>query len=206
MILGILGGIGAGKSEVTRLFVERGHRAIDADRLGHEVLREPAVIEKIRQDISDEVFDSDGQVIRGELGKRVFARPELLERLNGITHPRIEARMEALIDEHLRESAPRGEILVIDAALLDRLSSRDRCDGMIFVDTPLETREKRCQERGWPPGELRRRESLQTPLETRRALARWVIDNSGTREQTREQVAAILDELESSRSREPGEP
>ncbi len=199
MIIGILGGIGSGKSEVTRYFIDCGHSTIDADQIGHQILELEEVREEIRARISGEVFDANtGQVDRSQLGSLVFNDREMLEELNQITHPRIQSKILKKIDQYRREPAAveNEQHLILDAALLDQWEPvMNSLDGLIFVDAPFELRQKRCSSRGWSEEELLRRERMQTPLESKKKLARWIVDNSKSLEETKKQIDFILEEI-----------
>jgi dephospho-CoA kinase len=203
MIVGILGGIGSGKSTVTRLFVELGAEAVDADRLAHEVLDSPSARQAVQEWLGEEVLLEDGKVDRQRVARAAFRTEENLKRLEKIIHPEVLRRVEVEIRRH-RERARGQGLLVLDVPLLASLPLRGECDALVFVDAKAEVRHRRAVERGLDVGEIARREGFQASLEEKRRMADFVMDNSGSLEETREQVKACharLNELAATRAR-----
>lgn len=187
MIVGVLGGIGAGKSTVTRMLADLGAVTVDADALAHEVLDLPEVRERIEALFGREVVGRGDKVDRKALSQRVFANTEDLKRLEGLIHPEVLRQIETMVAEHEKQRK-KGEILVLDVPLLAESSLHRRCDTIVFVDASAGARSRRVEGRGWGPGELERREGAQESLEEKRRLADHVIDNSGSLEETRRKV------------------
>ncbi len=194
-IIGITGGVACGKSSVAAIFEQAGARRIDADRLGHEVLTDPAAIAAIRDTWGSTVFDSQGRVDRQRLAAIVFAPapdgPRNRALLEAISHPRIAA----LLDERAAQAEADGcPWVVIDAALLFEAGWNRRCVHVVFVDAPLAVRRNRAAARGWSNEQFLAREAAQWPPERKRALADCVIDNSGDFAQTAEQVHSLIEQ------------
>jgi dephospho-CoA kinase len=178
-IIGLLGGIGSGKSTVAELFRQRGAAVLDADKAGHEVLRLPAVRAAVGGRWGQAVIGPDGEIDRRSLAKIVFAPPpdgprELAE-LERITHPEIRKRLRAEIDEITRRGIP---IVILDAPVLLKAGWNHFCDALVFVDTPLDQRQARAMARGWSAEEFARREASQESVEEKRRHANFVVDNS----------------------------
>jgi len=196
-VLGIVGGVASGKSLVREAFARQGAVVLDADQVGHDVLREPEVIEAFRQRWGDAVIGPDGQVVRREVARRVFGDDPstIRERdfLNSITHPRIRDRLRSQLNQLRSEQTP---VVAIDAALLHETGWSQLCDGVIFVDAPREVRLHRAQQRGWSPEQFAAREASQWPVEEKRARATWVVDNSGPPEAIAPQVERIWQQIE----------
>lgn len=195
-VVGLLGGVGAGKSSVARRAAE--HRSIlvlDGDVVGHELLHDPTIRTSIRSRFGDHVFDANGAVDRRALGRVVFAEDaaDELAALEAILHPRIREELRARIDRARR--AGEVEAIVLDAALLLDAGWQDACNALVFVDTPYENRRRHVESRGWDEAELRRREAAQLPLDEKRAAADHVIPNNDTLDAAAERFLAILDEL-----------
>ena len=196
-VLGVLGGIASGKTFVTRELARLGAAAIDADRIGHAVLREPEVREAVRRRWGDAVF-SDGEVDRAKLAAIVFgagelAREELAE-LEKLTHPRITER---ICDEIGRlDKSGEAPAVVLDAPVLLKAGWSEFCDRMIYVDAPREVRLARVLERGWSEDEFECREAAQESLQAKRRIADFVIDNSRSAESTRQAVAQFWRSLD----------
>ncbi len=184
-VIGLLGGVAAGKTLVAQQLARLGAGVLDADRAGHAVLEQPEVIQAIRRRWGPDVLDSRGKVDRNQLAQRVFGNKEELKHLEAITHPKIAQ----LLQQQARQLVQQGaSALVLDAPLLLRAGWDRWCDVLVFVDAPEEVRAARAAARGWSTEQFRRREAAQEPLEEKRRRAHVVIDNSGPPERTREQV------------------
>ncbi len=201
MVLGVLGGIGSGKSTVTRLLIERGAAAVDADRLAHAALESEAVRMRLRERWGDRALRADGSVDRDEVAARVFADAAEREFLEGLVHPRVRSEIAARVDA-FRAANDGPSVLVLDVPLLAESPLLTLCDELVFVVAPDEARQARVRERGWTDDELARREAAQTPINEKRRMARWTIDNSGDIAATRRAVERLWGELCSARSSE----
>jgi len=193
MVIGLLGGIGAGKSTVAGLFAEAGAEVVDADRLAHQVLSTPPAREKVKERFGALALGPDGRVDRRKLAERVFSDPEALRDLNAIVHPEVRERVRERVRHH--RSKETTSLLVLDVPLLAGSPLLVECDALVYVEAQPQVRQARTSGRGWPPGELERRESHQAPLEEKWKLARFTVDNSGSLEATRAEVARVLREL-----------
>ena len=197
-ILGIVGGIGSGKSEVSRLLAQHGGVILDADRIGHDVLRETEVKEAIRQRFGDSIFettgDPSGEIDRKKLAAIVFALSEKggsdLAFLNGLTHPRISGECRRILAELKQQEVER---VVLDAALLFESGWNEWTDVVIFVDVPESIRLERCEKRGWNRMEFLAREVSQWPVKKKRQLADYILPNSGTLADLEKEVQRFLD-------------
>jgi dephospho-CoA kinase len=191
--IGLIGGVASGKSAVARLLAERGAVILDADRVGHEVLREPAVIQQLIARWGPGILNDQGEVNRSAVAKIVFQPGHEAERLflNSVSHPRIGARLADQLADLRKSNCPAA---ILDAALLLEANWDHLCDEIIFVDGPRELRLARARSRGWDEAELARREATQLPLEEKKMRATTVIDNSGD-------LAALERQVESLRRR-----
>jgi dephospho-CoA kinase len=191
-VLGIVGGVASGKSAVAQAFARRGAAALDADRVGHEVLLEPGVIAAFRQRWGEEVVDDNGQVVRRQVARRVFggdaAATAERQFLDSVTHPRIRARLRGELDEW---RATGTRVAVLDAALLYETSWNELCDGVLFVDAPQEVRRQRAITRGWSSEQFADREASQWPVARKRTLATWILANQGSTDEIEPQVDTI---------------
>lgn len=184
-VIGILGGIASGKSTLAKIFSEFGARIVDADQIGHRLLENPQVKERIREVWGEQALAPDGSVDRLRLGNLVFDRQEELGKLSAIVHPLLVRE----IQEWLAEST--GPV-VLDAALLDEFSLTSSCDYLIFVEADSNLRCSRAAlQRGWSPGEVQRRETFQLPLEVKRKKAHSVIWNNGNLQEFREKAGRV---------------
>lgn len=194
-VLGLVGGVGSGKSHVAAgLAAQRNVAVIAADPIGHEVLRRPAVKAQVRQRWGDTVFTPDGEIDRSRVGQLVFgddaASRDRRQQLEAITHPEITREVRRRIDQY--QAQPHLEAVVLDAALLLEAGWREFCDHVVFVDSPLADRQQRvASSRGWSTEELARREASQWPLERKRSACDAVIQNVGS-DQAVNQLVQLL--------------
>lgn len=189
-VLGILGGIGCGKSTIGAAFADLGAAVLDADRSAHAALDDAAVRGAIAARFPG-VARADGSIDRAALGAIVFAEPEARIALESLVHPRVKqdlhARFAAANDD------PAVPLVVLDAPLLLEAGLESWCDALVFVDVPFAERARRVKEsRGWSAEELARREANQVPLERKRARADHVLDNSGEPAAARREVAELF--------------
>ena len=192
-VIGLIGGIGAGKSTVAERLVELGATVIDADRTGHETLRDPSVIKQLAATFGPEILGDDGQIDRSKLGSLVFADTGRRKTLESIVHPLMLERFVHRIKAALTDE--QSPLVVLDAAILLEVGWNGVCDRIIFVDAPRDVRIDRLrQTRGWDEAELDRRESAQWPIDKKKSRADVIIDNGTTREACREQVDRLFEE------------
>jgi dephospho-CoA kinase len=192
-LVGLTGGIGAGKSTVARMLRERGVPVIDADQLAREVVEpgQPAHAEIAAA--WPDVLGSDGRLDRGKLATRVFADAEARARLQNMTHPRIRQRARELAAELGRQ----GHALVfLEAALLVETGFCRELDGLVVVSAGEEQRVARVMARdGTSRSQVEARLRAQTGDETRRKASTHVIDNSGDEAATAAQVERVVASL-----------
>jgi dephospho-CoA kinase len=185
-LIGLTGNIACGKSTVLAQLAEYGAEVIDADRLVHELQRpgEP-VWAAIREAFGPGIVAADGTLDRRALGTLVFGDPAALVRLEALTHPAVRARVAG------RVAASTAPVVVIDAIKLIEGGLADACDQVWVVTCAPEQQLARLMARnGFDEAEARRRIDAQPPVAEKAARADVVIDNGGTREATRAQVAA----------------
>jgi len=191
---GLTGGIASGKSTVAGMFRERGARVIDADQIGHDLLRpSETAYQEVVQRFGPEVLDSSGEVNRLRLGARVFADRAQLDALNAILHPLIVARVEDLARDIVAH-APQAVILV-DAALIFEAGIGAHFRKVIVTWCRPEQQLARLLAKGLARPEAERRIAAQMPIEEKRLRADYVIDCSGSLEDTRRQTDEIYAEL-----------
>ena len=158
----------------------------------------------LREWLGDAVVASDGSLDRKVIADAVFTSPEGLARLESLIHPRVVEVIEERIRAHKQstnEAADLSAVLILDVPLLVETGLHERCDALVFVETGLETRLSRVADnRDWEPAELERREARQHPVDEKRRVADFVIDNSGDEEASRRAAAETLANLLSSRT------
>jgi dephospho-CoA kinase len=194
-IFGLTGGIASGKTTVAHFFEELGSKIIDADRLGHELVRpsRPAYQEIVSR-YGQEILSRSREIDRRRLGAIVFSDPEKLRELNAILHPRIIAKIEELASQYHRQD-PR-EVIIVDAAVIYEAGIADRFTKILVAWCRREQQIERLMSKTEiSREEAERRIASQIPAEEKRRRADYAIDCSGTVEQTRAQVEALLPEL-----------
>ncbi len=193
VVIGMAGGIGAGKSEVARAFEEFGCVVADSDKAAREALDRPDVRETLVGWWGDGVLGTDGRIDRKRVGAIVFGDAGERERLEELVHPIVrKGRMELI--GMARKAGAAG--VVVDAPLLFEAGLDAECDVVVFVEAPLETRLQRVREtRGWGAGELERREKVQIPLDAKRRRSDYEVVNNADPEQLRLRVRRLLDQI-----------
>jgi dephospho-CoA kinase len=199
-VIGFIGGVGSGKSFLTGL-LQKQHRiaVVDGDRIGHQVLGDAGVRERIRNRFGDAVFQPDGQVNRKALAKLVFgdgaSERQARAELEQIVHPIITQQIQEQITQ--AQQRPELEAVILDAALLLEAGWRRYCTAVIFVDTPFALRLSRVHPaRDWTETELRSREASQLSLESKRREADYVVDNSHSPEVVRARLEQIFRQIQ----------
>ena len=190
--VGLTGGIGAGKSEVSRRLAAHGAVVIDADAIAREVV-EPATpgLAEVVAAFGPEVLLPDGWLDRSRLGDIIFASPELRARLNGIVHPLVGARMR-----ELEESAGPGSIVVHDVPLIAENNMAGAYDLVVVVDVPPRLQlDRLVRHRGLTRDQARARMAAQASREQRLGIAGIVVDNSGSLAELDRQVGELWTEL-----------
>jgi len=188
-VIGIVGGIGSGKSQVAAELAAAGCVVCDSDALVRRQYGLPEVRAQLQQWWGPGVLDETGQVDRGAVAAIAFRDPVERRRLEAFLHPRVEEERRKVF-----ESAPAGTpALVIDAPLLLEAGLGDQCTEIWFVEAAPEARRDRVRvARGWTAEELERRESAQWPLDRKRAAAHHVLRNDGDPASLRKQVLERL--------------
>ncbi|MGA5515176.1 dephospho-CoA kinase [Streptomyces pseudogriseolus] len=199
LTVGLTGGIGAGKSEVSRLLVECGAVLIDADRIAREVV-EPGTpgLAAVVQAFGEEILAEDGSLDRPRLGALVFGDPEKLATLNSIVHPLVGAR-----SRELEEAAPEDAVVVHDVPLLTENGLAPLYDVVIVVDAGTRTQlDRLVRLRGMSEADARARMAAQATRAQRRAIADIVIDNDVPLDALERRVKEVWADLVR-RAREP---
>jgi dephospho-CoA kinase len=200
-LIGLTGGIGSGKSTVAGFLRELGAVVIDADE-GARAVVEPGTPghDAVVTTFGPEIERADGALDRGRLAEIVFHDKEALDRLNAIVHPLI--REWTL--ERLSEAADAGAAYVVqDIPLLFENDLDQLFRATILVYVPEEVQVERLVGRGMAEADARARIANQMPIELKKSRATHVIDNTGTREDTKAQTERVWTEITASRSSGP---
>ena len=195
--VGLTGGLATGKSFVGRILAEQGCLLIKADDLGHQVLEPGAeAYAPVVAEFGPQILAPGGRIDRRKLAAEVFEKPDRLEKLNQLVHPPVRRRSRELADA-FAAAHPSG-IIVNEAAILIETGSARSFDKLIVAACPEHLQVERAMERdGITREEALARIRRQMPIEEKVRLADFVIDTSGTKEQTTAQTLEVFAALRS---------
>ena len=177
MLVGITGGMGAGKSALAQMLAEFGALRIDADEVAREVTTIPAVIENLQAAFGRDLLGPDGSLNRPELGRRALRSNEMSQQLEAIMRPPLSAAIERRLAQAVEEAG--GGVVVFDAPLIYEWGNEGNFDRVVVVDAEEERCVSRVQERsGLPVCEIRQRMARQMDPHEKKARADFVIDNN----------------------------
>jgi dephospho-CoA kinase len=190
LVIGLTGGIGTGKSEVSRILRELGATIIDADLVGHEAYRpHSAAWQDVVVTFGEQVLQPSGEIDRRRLGSIVFSDPAELGKLNAIMHPRMAEMIQAEIGRHRDEGV---EVVVVEAAVLVEAGWEYLVDQVWVTHSPEDQVVDRIHRRNsLPEEEIRKRIRSQLSFEDRSRHAHATLSNSGTVDDLREEVRAL---------------
>lgn len=195
LLVGLTGGIGSGKSEVSRLLAAHGAVIVDADLIAREVVRPGSPgLSAVVGEFGSDVLAKDGSLDRDRMAAIVFADPDARARLNGIVHPLIGTRTFELIAA-AAEADPHA-VVVNDVPLLVEAGVQDRYDVIVVVATEPQTQIARLvEQRGMTEVDATARIAAQAPLADKVAIADYVIDNDGDRTALAQRVREVWADL-----------
>lgn len=192
-VLGVVGGIGAGKSAVAAAMARRGGVVIDADKLGHAALEQSEIKQKLLARWGERVLKPDGAANRRAIAGIVFDDPSERRVLEELVYPFIRKRAVEEIDQ--AQADPTVRFVVLDAAVMLEAGWNTVCDRVVYVDAPRGVRLARLAARsGWTPVEVAAREAAQMSLAEKRDRADAVVMNDGSPEQLQGHVDQLLTE------------
>ena len=192
MRVGLTGGVASGKSTVSGILRDLGAVVIDADLLAREVVASGTPgLERVVEAFGPDVLTADGELDRPKLGAIVFGDEEKRRLLEGIVHPLV---FERIVE--LEQAATEEDLVVHDIPLLAESGRADTFDAVIVVDAPEEVQvERMLRDRSWTEEDARARIAAQASRQDRRAIATYVIDNTGTLEELRSRVVEVVEKL-----------
>jgi dephospho-CoA kinase len=191
---GLTGSIATGKSTVAGMFRRLGDAVIDADAVGHEILRLPSVRDAIQEKYGSAVLDDSGEIIRPRLGEIIFADAASRAWLNNLTHPPIRREIRRRI-RHLSKENP-GRLIIIEVPLLLESGKPRRYGPVILAWCPEEMQLDRLMRRdNLTRADAERRVRAQLSIDKKRSLADYIIDTSVTLAETQDQVAEVRQHL-----------
>ena len=188
-MVGLLGGMGAGKSTVASIFSQLGAQTLDADTIAHAVLDAPSVKRRLKNLYGKSIFNGKGLVDRAALARLAFRSERNLRQLEGVVHPEVIRRIRTSI-------RALGGVIVLDAPLILECRLDSICDALVYVKAPARLRRARLLvARKWTEKEIARREKFQAPLQKKSARARYCVDNDGDLARTRSRVKDIWERI-----------
>lgn len=192
ILVGLTGGIGAGKSTVSAMLAERGAVIVDADQIARD-LQSPGspVLDSMAERFGEHIICDDGSLDRAAVAAIVFNDEAALKDLNGIVHPAMQAEIQRQIDEH--RSTDR--VVVLDFPLLGE-NPREGLAATVVVDIPVDVAVRRLvDQRGMDEADARARINSQISRDERVATATHMLDNGGDRDSLTAQVDELWQQL-----------
>ena len=197
-IIGILGGIGSGKSTVAAAFGAVGCAVIDADAIAHSLLEREDVRARLIDVLGAGILNSNGLIDRAVLGQVAFGQPETLKFLTDVLHPLVLERTDVLIEVYRGQPEVRG--IVLDMPLLLEVGWEKKCDFLVFVDCGQEKRRRRIEKNAKIDFEqLKIRENFQISLDKKKEKAHYTVNNNSDKSDIAEQVAQIFSSMTGSK-------
>ena len=192
MRVGLTGGVASGKSTVSAILADLGAVVIDADLLAREVVAPGTEgLAAVVEEFGPGVLTADGALDRPKVGALVFADPERRRALEAIIHPRVRA-----MAAELEAAAPPGAVVVHDIPLLAETGQAAGFDAVVVVDVPDDVQvDRMVRLRGLSEEDARARIAAQASREERLAVATYVVENTGTREDLRQRVTEVFEAL-----------
>lgn len=196
-VIGLIGGIGSGKSRVAAELQSHGAAVINADHLGHQALNQNDIKGKLVGLFGNEICDKNGEINRSKVAAIVFNDQSKRRQLEAVVFPFIESAIDRQLKEARKDSNVR--MIVLDAAILLESGWHRRCDVVVYVHAPRETRFRRLvSTRGWQEKEVQQRSDAQLSLTEKVTRADFVVDNSGSNADLSKQVGRLVSQLEKS--------
>lgn len=193
MIIGITGSIGSGKTTIAKIFSKHHFTRIDADEIGHEIIKKnSAAYKKILREFGNEILDKNKNIDRKKLGDIVFSNKKKLSLLNSITHPVIIIEIKKRIKKIKNECGNEAKI-IIDAPLLLETGAHRLVDKVIVVKTFSENIIARNKQ--FSVEQLEKISMTQMPLDQKLKYAGYMIDNNGNLKNLKKQVKEIANML-----------
>lgn len=196
VVIGVTGGVGAGKSTVAGLFRELGAVVLDADAITHELMEPKRLVWRaVVRAFGEGMLNDDQTINRKRLAAVVFEEPERRRQLEAIVHPQVVRRIKQEL--HRLQRSRRVRAVVLDVPLLVEVGAQRMVDALVVVTAPSAAQRERLQQQhGWSDEEVSKRLTAQWDLSAKVALADYVVDNGDGRTATRTQVKHIWNQLQ----------
>jgi len=193
-IIGLTGGIASGKTSVAKFFQAQGAVIIDADHITHTLYEKRSdLIKSLTEAFGKEILTPLGKIDRLKLGALVFSDSTHRKKLESLVHPIIREEIQKQIEIAKQKNPP---LILVEAALLVETGYYKQWDGLIVVKAKAKHQEERLMQRNnYSPEEAKKRIASQTSTDERLKVAHWVIDNSGSLEETERQVIELYQRI-----------
>lgn len=192
--IGITGGIGSGKSTVSKIIKDKGIEIIDADKIARNILNiYPELLSAIRLEFGDSFFDKEGALLRKKLGSYIFEEKDRVKRLDEIMIPKIKEQINLEFEVNRAKGA---KICILDAPTLIEQNIYKDMDKNILVWVDRKTQFERVKQRdALDYEEIKNRIDAQMPLDNKKKYVDYIIDNTGNFEKTKEQINKVLSDI-----------
>jgi dephospho-CoA kinase len=201
-IIGLTGGIGAGKSLIAQMLAEAGCMVISSDEIIRLAYKDSMIKQTLRKWWGGMIFSPDGCVDRSAVARKVFSRPEDRKKLEQLLHPYANQVRERMMQQAAED--PNIVAFVWDTPLLIETGLNRLCDKVVYVEAPIEARLARVKEaRGWSEQELAERENLQLPLDKKKEISDYCISNTADADYARGQVRDTLTRILAETQQQP---
>jgi dephospho-CoA kinase len=187
LVAALTGNYGMGKSSVLSAFRDLGAVTLDSDRVVELLLKEAGVIEKVRELLGSDVVAPGGGLDKKAVAAKIFHDPELKEGLEEIIHPLVFER----VNDFIGRIKDKNRVVIVEVPLLFEGNYQEGFSKVITVYAPEKTAIARLESSGVPQEDVLLRLRSQLPIEEKKARADYVIDNSGSKEDTRRQVEEV---------------
>jgi dephospho-CoA kinase len=191
IVIGVTGVIGSGKSTVSRILSEIGYPVIDLDSIAHTVLDLNGVVDLIRDSIGSDVL-SNGRVDRKKLAEKVFGDEHALSKLESIVHPLIVEKMSEAIE---RFRLKGEKVVFVDGPLIFETGTEHMFDKIVVVFAEKDQIVRRMRKRGLKKEEVLLRLSRQLPIELKEKMADYVIRNTGSKKELRQEIKRLMTKI-----------
>ncbi len=186
MIIALTGTIGTGKTTAAKIFQENGCEIINVDALGHKLLQDPEILQKILAEFGSDIMDRQLQIDREKLSEIVFNDEAKLKILNKMIHP----KLKAALDKTLYEIRQSSQIFILDVALFEELELQHKVDKVLLLKSDLENIYKRLN-----PKYTKRQVLTIINNQKQPVNADFIIENNGPEEILKEKIRKILEEI-----------
>jgi dephospho-CoA kinase len=201
-IIGLTGGIGAGKTFIAQMFADAGCMVISSDEIIRQAYKDSVIKQTLKKWWGQMVFSPDGEIDRSAVSRKVFSRPEDRKKLEQLLHPYANTVRERMMQQ--AGENPKIKAFVWDTPLLMETGLNRLCDKVVFVEAPLENRLARVKEgRNWSEAELAERENLQLPLDKKKEISDYCISNTANADYARGQVRDTLTRILAETQQQP---